>query len=254
MRQHPEIPARFIPGFPPGVRAVMSSRGVQDTPWGFNLATHTGEPPDAVAIRRAALEAEWGIRIQWLQQVHGSHVQVLPAAQATPQADASTTRSPGLACAVMVADCLPVLMALESGQAVAAAHAGWRGLAAGVLEASLESLVGNLGRQTVVAWLGPCIGAGDFEVGPEVLDAFGGPRGPLAQHFRPSPHRSGHFLADLQGLAMSTMERWAFVHECRIRWAAPPGGCTIREASTWFSYRREGTTGRMAGLIWREIQ
>ncbi len=248
------LPVRKIPGFPPGVQAAMTWRGVSDKPWGFNLAMHTEEPGDEPAARRRALEQALGVQVQWLTQVHGATCHVATEITTAPEADACMTTTDSLACAVMVADCLPVLMTLESGTAVAAAHAGWRGLASGVLESSLAALVRNQGDRRVVAWLGPCIGSNDFEVGPEVLSAFGGPQGVNACHFRPSPRKPGHWMADLQGIALSAMERWASMHDCRIRWAAPPAGCTIREPMTWFSYRRERMTGRMAGLIWRESQ
>ncbi|MEY3572737.1 MAG: peptidoglycan editing factor PgeF [Pseudomonadota bacterium] len=249
-----EYPVSRIPGFPPNVHAVMTSRGASETPWGFNLAVHTGEPGQAVAARRQALEDALGVQVQWLSQVHGAACHVATEITTAPAADACMTTNPFLACAVMVADCLPVLMSLESGASVAAAHAGWRGLASGVLESSLAALVRHQDDRRVVAWLGPCIGPYDFEVGPEVLEAFGGPEGINATHFQPSPLKQGHWMADLQGLAQSAIERWISAHDCEIRWAAPPGGCTIRESKTWFSYRRERVTGRMAGLIWRESQ
>lgn len=253
------LPLITIPGFPTGVRALMSWRGAEQTAWGYNLATHTGEPPEAVLERRATLAYAIKARPHWLEQVHGRRVvELRDDAHLAPdpgpaQADASVSRSWGEASAVLVADCLPVLMALTSGAAVAAAHAGWRGLQAGVLQATLDRLTANApASDEVVAWLGPCIGAQAFEVGPEVREAFCGPQAAYAKSFRPSPGRTGHWIADLQGLAMVTMLDWASRHHRVLRWAAPPGGCTVHEATQWFSYRREGRTGRMAALIWRE--
>lgn len=253
-------PVLRLPGFPPGVQAAITWRGPQATPFGYNLALHTGEDPLAVQQRREAL-AQWiGAEPCWLQQVHGSSVHELSAAGSLASdhppavADASLTRAAGLACTVMVADCLPLLLALSSGERVAAVHAGWRGLAAGVIEASLDALTHEIDQPGVVAWLGPCIGPASFEVGAEVLEAFGGKDGLRACHFRLSQVRSDRWFADLQGLAMTALLQWTDRRGAQLRWAGPPGGCTVQAAARWFSFRREGATGRMAALIWREGQ
>jgi len=253
------LPILSVSGFPPGVGAVMTWRGSDPEPYGFNLALHTGDEPERVRFRRAAL-SEW-IQAEpvWLNQVHGKDVALLKDRSGTstlesPTADASLSRDPGLACTVLVADCLPVLMSLASGEAVAAAHAGWRGLAAGVLEASLDALAQGAPQRVVVAWLGPCIGPSHFEVGPDVLEAFGGLHGNQGRHFRPSPDRPDRWFADLQGLAMTAMLRWSQQSACRLEWAGPPGGCSVQDQERWFSYRRESRTGRMAACIWRENQ
>lgn len=249
------LPVEEVPGFPSGIRAAITSRGPAQNRYGFNLAAHTGDDPQRVEERRAALAQSIGAQPHWLNQVHGRQVVHLPA-PAAQDGDACVTHQPGVACAVMVADCLPVLMSLGDGRAVAAAHAGWRGLAAGVLEASLDALLEQAsagdGPPSVTAWLGPCIGPEHFEIGQEVVDAFGGWTGVNARHFGPSPRREDRWHADLQGLAMAAMLRWSARKNCPIQWAAPPGGCTFSDTRNWFSYRREGVTGRMAALIWRE--
>ena len=205
---------------PPGVRAVCTTRSCpagdapSAAPWGgFNLADHVGDAPQAVASHRAALAACTGARPVFLEQVHGCRVAELDAYAPDGQpADAAVTASSGVACTVMVADCLPVLLARADGAAVAAAHAGWRGLAGGVIEAAAQA-VRRLGPHPpasaasatsaveVVAWLGPCIGPDAFEVGPEVRAAFTAARPEAAACFSPRPGG------------------WP-------RWASPPGATT----------------------------
>jgi YfiH family protein len=206
-----------------------------------------GDSPQAVAANRQALAQQLGgVRLQWLSQVHGARV--VHATPATtldePRADAAWTDEPGVACCVLVADCLPVLLAATNGRAVGAAHAGWRGLAAGVLEAALEQVARGAGCEPahVVAWLGPCIGAGRFEVGEDVVQAFeGGPR------FTPRGWREGRqrWLADLPGLATDRLRRAGVM---AISGEAP---CTVEDDSRFFSYRRDGVTGRQAAAVWR---
>lgn len=235
---------------PANILALSTSRtgGVSDGPFSsFNLAHHVGDQPAAVAANRHTLAQSLptGSSVQWLQQVHGTGV--LQASQRTcgdhPEADASVTGSSRVACAVLTADCLPVLLCDRAGSTVAAAHAGWRGLAAGVLESSVRAMAVNPGE--LMAWLGPAIGPGAFEVGPEVRQAFleASDVPETADCFRVSASREGHFLADLYGLA-------------RLRLAAVGvlavfGGeyCTYNDASRFYSYRRDGQTGRMASLI-----
>jgi YfiH family protein len=235
---------------PPGVRGWMTTRDGGTSAGAFashNLGAHVGDSPQAVAANRQALAQQLGgVRLQWLSQVHGARV--VHATPATtldePRADAAWTDEPGVACCVLVADCLPVLLAATNGRAVGAAHAGWRGLAAGVLEAALEQVARGAGCEPahVVAWLGPCIGAGRFEVGEDVVQAFeGGPR------FTPRGWREGRqrWLADLPGLATDRLRRAGVM---AISGEAP---CTVEDDSRFFSYRRDGVTGRQAAAVWR---
>jgi polyphenol oxidase len=255
-------------GLGPGVGALMSTRagGCSVAPWGrLNLGTAVGDDPEAVAHNRVVFAAALGAPPVFLRQVHGTRVVHLGLQHADPaapieEADACVTVVPGVACTVQVADCLPVLLAAPGGRGVAAAHAGWRGLAAGVLEATLHELcaVAHCTAAEVRAWLGPCIGPQHFEVGSEVREAMlaavneasraGGPdtsRALVGACFAPHPSGSGKWLADLAGLA-------------RLRLAAAGVGqvsggawCTHSDASRFFSFRRDGVTGRMAAAIWR---
>lgn len=241
---------------PPDVHAGMSQRagGVSVAPWAsLNLGGAVGDDPAAVAENRARYTAALGARPVWLQQVHGTHVVRLQAGMldaALPPADAAWTSEPGIACAVLVADCLPVLMALRDGRAVAAAHAGWRGLAAGVLEATVDALCNGTGADPgdVVAWLGPCIGRRQFEVGADVLRAFGQPPGaadPARFFSRPRADGSPRWLADLPLLARDRLAG-AGVHA-----VSDLQLCTAEDESRFFSFRRDGVTGRHAAAVWR---
>jgi purine-nucleoside/S-methyl-5'-thioadenosine phosphorylase / adenosine deaminase len=253
---------------PASVTALCTTRagGASAAPFdSFNLAEHVGDAPGAVRANRQRLRAALppGSRIQWLQQVHGIRVVRADAAPGDcPEADASWTRERGLACAVMTADCLPVLFCDRAGTVVAAAHAGWRGLAGGVLEATVAAM--EVPGASLMAWLGPAIGPAAFEVGAEVREAFytsldNGSRGAdvsaetsraaedglrqqVAECFRPAG-RPGHFLADLYALARLRL--------ARLGVAAVYGGgaCTWQDAGRFYSYRRDGRTGRMASLV-----
>lgn len=227
---------------PAWVRACVTTRagGVSAAPYdSFNLAAHVEDDPVAVAKNRERLLSLLGCRPAWLQQVHGVAV-----AHADPErvdeADASWTATPGVACTVMTADCLPVLFCDRAGTRVAAAHAGWRGLANGVLETTLDALAVEP-EQTLV-WLGPAIGPQAFEVGAEVREAFVSTHAQAASAFVPSVNAS-RFMADIYQLA-------------RIRLAARGisavyggGFCTVTD-SRFYSYRRAAQTGRFASLIW----
>lgn len=241
----------------PGVVGLMTTRegGHSAAPFdAFNLRPGLGDDEAAVARHQALLRRWMQAQPVWLNQVHGTRVVRLQAADALPgapvhAADASVSTVPGLACVVQVADCLPVLMAARD-RGVAAAHAGWRGLSAGVLEATLAELCDATGcaPDEVEAWLGPCIGPGRFEVGADVLRAFGAdPGGAAEARFlsRGAAH-PGKWLADLPGLAEDRL-RAAGVH--RLQTA---GLCTVDDASRFFSFRRDGRTGRMAAAIWLE--
>jgi len=250
---------------PPGVHALMSTRGggVSSGPGGalasLNLGRSVGDAPEAVAENRrrfmASLRASDGAepaRAVWLHQVHGTHVLALDAAAGehppTP-ADAAWTDAPGVACMVGAADCLPVLFAARDGRAVAAAHAGWRGLAAGVLEATVAALVRGTGTPPaeLLAWLGPCIGPRRFEVGADVLQAFGVVPQPFDQPgFAYAPRAGGdpRWRADLQALARRRLQ------DLGVGFIAAEEACTYEDPSRFFSFRRDPAGGRMAAAIW----
>ncbi len=237
----------------PGLAAVMTTRlgGVSSGPFNsMNLRDGLGDDESAVAANLAALAGAIGVTPVWLNQVHGARVRRLTAADAQAgrvgeEADASLTTEPGIACAVQVADCLPVLFAAPQGRGVAAAHAGWRGLAHGVLEATVLALceAARCEPAQLQAWLGACIGPRQFEVGADVLQAFGvspGAGGP-ARFLR---HTPGKWLADLPGLARDRLQAAGVL---RI---SGGGWCTVEAPSRFFSYRRDRVTGRMAALVW----
>ena len=206
---------------------------------GLNLGARCGDAPEHVAANRALLRELLPQEPGWLQQVHGSRVLELPAG-AGAEADAVWTRQPGVVCAVLTADCLPVLLCERDGACVAAAHAGWRGLAGGVLEATVSAM-GQPGEQ-LCAWLGPAIGAAAFEVGPEVRAAFLAIDSAAAQAFRPG--LGDRWYADLYLLARQRL--------AAVGVTAVSGGdlCTWSDAARFYSYRRDGVTGRMASLVW----
>ena len=235
----------------------MSTRdgGVSAAPWqSLNLGVAVGDDAAAVAQARARFAVALGARPIWLRQAHGINVLRLradqsdqsdtPAAPAAP-ADAAWTDESGIACTVQVADCLPVLFAARQGGAVAAAHAGWRGLAAGVLEATLRSLQDGAGvaPADVVVWLGPCIGPRQFEVGADVLRAFADPLDACCFVPRSRAGDSSRWLADLQQLAQQRLLR------AGVRSVSRLPLCTVEETSRFFSFRRDGITGRMAAAI-----
>ena len=235
---------------PPGVRSACSERagGVSAAPWDtLNLGDHVGDDPLAVAENRRRYAMQLGARPVFLKQVHGRGVVRLAAD--TPdmaEADACWTRERGVACTMMVADCLPVLLADRAGEVVGAAHCGWRGLAGGVLEA-LHAEMKDAGAGEMLAWLGPCIGPDAFEVGPEVREAFVAEDADAAGSFR--PHAQGKFLADLPGLARRRLAALGVtgVHgnDGSRAW------CTVGHPSRFFSHRRDRVSGRFAASIWR---
>lgn len=229
---------------PAGVKACVTTRsgGVSLTPFdSLNLGDHVEDSPEAVSENRRRLTEAFSIQPAWLRQVHGVVV-----AEANPEliaeADGSWTSTPGVACTAMTADCLPALFCNRDGTRVAAAHAGWRGLAAGVLEAAVESL--QVEPEQVLVWLGPAIGPQAFEVGPEVREAFMQQLPVTAEAFIPSKN-PGKYMADIYQLA-------------RLRLAARGvtavyggGFCTVTDPR-FYSYRRSPRTGRFASLIWLE--
>jgi len=232
------------------VAALMSTRGggVSSGVWrSLNLGGAVGDDAAAVAENRRRFEAALGVRAVYLRQVHGPRVATLPdagAARGEPiEADAAISTEPGTACTVLVADCLPVLFAAPGGRAVGAAHAGWRGLAGGVLEATVTALCHAAAcvPSELHAWLGPCIGPRQFEVGADVLEACGG-----GARFVPRPRPDGamRWLADLPGLARDRLQAAGLASISGGTW------CTVEEASRFFSFRRDGVTGRMAAAVW----
>lgn len=223
----------------------MRSGGVSLAPYGsLNLGDHVGDLPGTVAENRRRLIVEAGLPAEpvWLAQVHGATVADLDARASFGAADAAFTRRPGRVCAILTADCLPVLLTEESGGVVAAAHAGWRGLAGGVLEATVRAVGEPPGR--LMAWLGPAIGPKHFEVGAEVREAMlkedSGAEGAFTLNAR------GRFMADLGALAR---RRLAALGVGRVYGG---GQCTHADAERYFSHRRDGVTGRQATLIWME--
>ena len=209
---------------------------------GFNLAGHVGDDPVRVAGNRRQLATVLGLPAEpaWLEQVHGIHAVAAETVAAPVAADAAWTREPGRPCVVMTADCLPVLLCDRAGTVVAAVHAGWRGLAGGVIAATVARL--DVPPVDLLAWLGPAIGPDAFEVGEDVRAAFLALDAGSTACFRPSPAR--RWLADLYELARRQLRGLGV--------SAVYGGefCTFSESARFFSYRRENHTGRMASLIW----
>lgn len=227
---------------PANVRACVTTRdgGVSLPPFeGLNLGDHVVDDPQAVQHNRQVLASTLGCQPAWLSQVHG--VRVVKADPASvEQADASWTDTPGIASAVLTADCLPALFCDRSGTRVAAAHAGWRGLAGGVLEATLDALA--VPPAEVLVWLGPAIGPEAFEVGPEVREAFLACHAESTAAFRPSLN-DGRYMADIYQLAR--------IHLAARGVEAVFGGgfCTVSDPR-FYSYRRSPRTGRFASLVW----
>ena len=234
---------------PPGVRGLITLRGgagVSPPPFDrLNLGLRCGDDP-ANALHNRALLSQWlalPSAPHWLQQVHGTGVlrfEAPPAAGDEPVADAAVTSTPGVVLAILTADCLPVLLAARDGSEIAAAHAGWRGLAAGALEATVAAM--HTPADRLVAWLGPAAGPADYEIGEEVREAFVQRDAAAADAFAST--RPGHWRVDLYALAR---RRLAACGVARVH-----GGqrCTLSEPDSFFSHRRDGRSGRMATLAW----
>jgi hypothetical protein len=230
---------------PAGVRAAFTLRsgGVSTSPFdSLNVGTHVGDRPEAVDENRRRIGRELALPGEpaWLEQAHGKEVANLDRAPATARADASVTHVAGRICAVQVADCLPVLLAARAGSAVAAAHCGWRGLAGGVLEATVRAL--GVPADELYAWLGPAIAPGAFEVGAEVRTAFLDQDARAASAFKGNSR--GRWQCDLFELAR---QRLAILGVAAVFGG---GVCTYSDAQRFYSYRRDGRCGRMAALIW----
>lgn len=235
---HPDWPA------PPNVKALQTTRhgGISAAPYDtLNLGAHVGDSPQAVARNRQLLEPLVPSEPVWLEQVHGTVVANADTASCHVQADACITRHRGAVCVVMTADCLPVLLCDEAGTVVGVAHAGWKGLVAGVIEETVKAM--DVPPHNLLAWLGPAIGQEAFEVGAEVRTAF------IAHHARASEAFIAHggqgkYLADIYLLARQRLNSLGIT---RIH-----GGnyCTYHQKDKFFSYRRDGVTGRMGTFIW----
>lgn len=229
---------------PANVHALVTTRagGVSRAPYAsFNLADHVGDDPAAVAANRRLLRTLLPAEPVWLKQVHGTRCVDAASIAKGCEADAAFTRQPGVVCAVLTADCLPVLLCDEAGTVVAAAHAGWRGLAGGVIESTVAAM--QLPGKQLIAWLGPAIGPQSFEVGGEVRDAFLAHDPAAASAFR--AQANGKWLCDIYRLATLRLEALGV---CRI---VSADFDTVRDTERFYSYRRDGITGRMASLIWR---
>lgn len=243
------VPHDWIsPGWPAPswVRAVTTtrsggvSRGVYAS---LNLAAHVDDDPQAVAANRAALREALALPAEpvWLHQVHGRGIVDADHAAADAEGDGAVSGAPGTVCAVLTADCLPVLLCDRAGTRVAAVHAGWRGLAGGVIEAAVARM--NLPGSDLMAWLGPAIGPRAFEVGVEVRDSFVAQDPAAAAAFAPHGER---WHADLYRLANQRLAALGITEVHGGEW------CTFEDSARFYSYRRDGATGRMATLIWLE--
>ena len=245
---------------PANVRAVCTTRngGTSGAPYdSFNLGTHVGDDADAVAHNRSLLQQALGAKPVFLNQVHGTDLLALnPETPDGATADGFVTRARGLACTIMVADCLPVLLCDVQGTQVAALHAGWRGLAGvdgvGIIENALKHfrplapVEYSYNAIEVIAWLGPCIGPDAFEVGADVVDAFTSTHPPAADCFQPLPN--GKWLANLPALARQRLAALGVTRVFGNDGSAP--WCTVGNPLLFFSHRRDRVSGRQAASIW----
>ncbi len=241
---------------PATVRAFVTTRrgGVSEGPWGLadgsiggmNLGLGSGEAAERVQANRAVLAAQLPTEPAWLRQVHGNRVVEAPLAEPLAAADASWTTRAGVVCVVLVADCMPVFLCDAAGRGVAVAHAGWRGLAAGVLQDTAAALRSGLGQPDarLIAWCGPAIGPRHFEVGSEVLEAMRARLPDADAAFRGAD--GGKFYADLPALARQALVQAGVADVSGI------AACTYSERARFYSYRRDGVTGRHAAVIWRK--
>ena len=242
LREHlivPDWPA------PATVRSLQTTRagGISRAPYdSLNLGDHVGDAPLAVERNRMLLNGLLPSEPVWLNQVHGTTVANADSASCLPQADACIARHRAAVCVVMTADCLPVLLCDTQGSVVGVAHAGWKGLAAGVIEATVKSM--DVAPETVMAWLGPAISQDAFEVGDEVCAAFVAVQPQAASAFVAG--QGGKWFADLYTLARLRLNALGITR------VYGGGSCTFREREQYYSYRRDGATGRMGTFIWLE--
>jgi YfiH family protein len=239
-----DIPANI------GALSTVRQGGVSRSPYddgagggGLNLGTHVGDRPGDVQRNRALLRGLLPSEPVWLNQVHGATVLDAAMAGGTPDADACIATQPGVVCVIQTADCLPVLFCDARGRVVGAAHAGWRGLAGGVLENTVARMR-DAGAEEIIAWMGPAIGPGRFEVGQDVLTAFVERDANARAAFKPIAGPGGKYLADIYSLATTVLNNAGVA---RIHGG---GLCTVTDKRRFYSYRRDKTTGRMASLIW----
>lgn len=230
---------------PSNVRAFVTTREAGSSQGAyahFNPADHVGDDPLTIAACRKRLQQEAGGRpLNWLNQVHTD--QVLSCYAPNAKADAAVATNSDYACVVLTADCLPVFFCAADGSKVAVAHAGWRGLAAGVLENTIKTL--DVDPSQILAWLGPAIGTRGFEVGPEVRQAFMEGHPDASAAFIPSPYRLKHYMADLYRLATQRLQ------QAGVEQVFGGNFCTLTDEDRFYSYRRDGQhTGRMASVIW----
>lgn len=239
-------------GLGPGVRAFTTTRLGGDSKPPFdtlNLGAHVGDDPEAVQSNRLSLADVLPEQPVWLNQVHGINVLQADDVRSDPApvtADAAITARSRQVLAILTADCLPVVLVDRQNDVLGVAHAGWRGLAAGVLARTVEAMASRTnGQQTIRAWIGPCIGPDAFQIGPEVREAFLAIDLKLGRFFRRDITQPGKWLADLPGIARSQLLQ---LGACDVHWC---GLCTVNDPeSRFFSYRREGQTGRIATLAW----
>ncbi len=230
---------------PANVKSLQTTRlgGVSSAPYdSLNLGDHVGDAPLVVARNRMLLNSLLPGEPVWLEQVHGTFVANADVADCLPQADACIARYRDAVCVVMTADCLPVLLCDTQGSVVGAAHAGWKGLAAGVVEAAVQVM--DVAPQNLMAWLGPAISQQAFEVGAEVRAVFVDADPQATAAFVPG--RQGKWMADLYALARMRLNALGITH------IYGGGFCTYREHERFYSYRRDGVTGRMGTFIWLE--
>jgi YfiH family protein len=235
------------------VRALVTTRsgGISTGPWGvppsgiggMNVGLLAGDSLDAVRENRARLRAVLPSEPRWLKQVHGPSVVRADDVTEPPEADAAFTTTPGVVVAVLVADCMPVLLADVEGRCVGVAHAGWRGVASGVIQSTVRAMQSAMGRSAteLVAWLGPAIGRSHFEVGPEVLTAMVGALPAAAEAFQPY---GAKYRADLFALGRQALQQ---VGVTRVYGGAE---CTYSAPERFYSFRRDRVTGRHAALVW----
>ncbi len=229
---------------PTNVSACCTTRvgGVSAVPYdSLNLALHVGDDAARVSANRERLREQLGLPAEpcWMNQSHGIRAVTLEQ-DSERDADAAITRRAGMVAVVMTADCLPILICNRSGTEVAAVHAGWRGLQAGVIQSTLDAMKSS--SEELMAWIGPGIAQPCFEVGDEVRAAFGDAIQDAGKHF--SPHGPGHWLCDLGGLAEQVLNQRG------VNLVFRDPHCSYRDADLFYSYRRDATTGRMAALIW----
>ena len=235
---------------PSFVQSLVTTRegGISEFPYhSLNLGDHVGDLPEDVVFNRALLRKYLPTEPIWLKQVHGTMVST-PSIR-TCEADGIVSNIPGEVLAIMTADCLPVLFATQSGGVIGAAHAGWRGLCQGVLEKTVQSMraLANDPKEPILAWLGPAIGPTAFEVGLDVKEAFEVSNIPYPSNaFIPIIEKPGKYFANLYLLAQSRLKT--------VGIGKITGGdfCTVNQSNHFFSYRRDGVTGRFASLIWIE--